>query len=128
MHHGTLRYGDYAMKILLDAVLETGCKKSDLEIKVFGGGNVIKSLSAVGSENACFVLEFLEKEGLKVEACDLGGPYPRRVHYFPATGKVERLLLRRSADAQYLDEEEKLLRSCMERGVKPAGPGRGGKR
>jgi chemotaxis protein CheD len=111
---GCLRYGDFAMDFLLNAILETGCKKSDLEIKVFGGGNVIKNASAVGTENAAFILNYLDRRGLKAEACDLGGPYPRRIHYFPASGRVERLLLKRSADIGVLDEEARLLRKCLD--------------
>ena len=115
-----LRYGDQAMEYLIEKIMARGCAKSDLEIKIFGGGNVMKSLSNVGTENAEYILEYLDKKGLKVEACDLGGPYPRRIHYFPATGKVERLFLRRSSDVKFLDEEESLLRKCMDLGVSPA--------
>jgi chemotaxis protein CheD len=64
-----------------------------MEIKVFGGGNVIDASTAIGSSNAEFVLRYLEAEGLRCAAEDLGGSYPRRIHYSPATGRVVRRLL-----------------------------------
>jgi chemotaxis protein CheD len=64
-----------------------------MEIKVFGGGNVTDSSNAVGSENAEFILAYLKAEGLRCAATDLGGTLPRRIHYYPTTGRVVRRLL-----------------------------------
>jgi chemotaxis protein CheD len=64
-----------------------------MEIKVFGGGNVTDTSNAVGSDNAEFVMQYLEAEGLRCAAQDLGGTQPRRIHYYPATGRVVRRLL-----------------------------------
>jgi chemotaxis protein CheD len=87
------RYGNFAMEKLLNELLKAGCARERLEIKVFGGGNVIESTNAIGSDNADFVLRFLEAEGLRCAAQDLKGQQPRRIHYFPATGRVVRRLL-----------------------------------
>ena len=87
------RYGNFAMEKLLNELLKAGCARERLEIKVFGGGNVIDSTKAIGSENADFVLRYLEAEGLRCTAHDLKGQQPRRIHYFPATGRVVRRLL-----------------------------------
>ena len=38
-------------------------------------------------------MRYLETEGLPCVAQDLGGHYPRRIHYYPATGRVVRRLL-----------------------------------
>jgi chemotaxis protein CheD len=64
-----------------------------MEVKVFGGGNVTDSSNAIGSDNAEFVLRYLEAEGLRCAAQDLGGQLPRRIHYYPSTGRVVRKLL-----------------------------------
>jgi chemotaxis protein CheD len=87
------RYGNFAMEKLLNELLKAGCARDRLEIKVFGGGNVIDSTNAIGSENSDFVLRYLDAEGLRCAAQDLKGQQPRRIHYFPATGKVVRRLL-----------------------------------
>jgi chemotaxis protein CheD len=87
------RFGNFAMEKLINELLKAGCSRDALEIKVFGGGNVIDSRNAVGTDNAEFVLHYLEAEGLRCVACDLGGQLPRRIQYLPATGKVIRRLL-----------------------------------
>src|SRR5258708_28240859 len=46
--------------------------------KVFGGGNMTDTRNQIGTQNAEFVLRYLEDEGLSCSARDLGGPYPRR--------------------------------------------------
>lgn len=85
------RYGSYAMEVLINDLLKMGAMRARLQAKVFGGGAVLPSLSGVGSvgeRNARFVLEYLEAERIAVLAQDLGDIVPRRVHYFPATGKA----------------------------------------
>jgi len=47
--------------------------RSSLEIKVFGGGNVTDSQNAIGTENSEFIMRYLEAEGLRCIAQDLGG-------------------------------------------------------
>ena len=44
-------------------------------------------------------------EGLACQASDLGGPYPRRIQYFPATGRVVRKLLT-GGDRETIAREE----------------------
>lgn len=84
------RYGTYAMEILINHLLKIGARKSALEAKVFGGGRVMASLtsSQVGERNARFVMDFLATEGIPVAAQDLLDVYPRKVYYFPDTGRV----------------------------------------
>lgn len=84
------RYGTYAMEILINHLLKLGARKDRLEAKVFGGGRVMATLtsSQVGDRNARFVHEFLKTEGIRVTAEDLLDVYPRKVYFFPATGRV----------------------------------------
>lgn len=84
------RYGTYAMEILINHLLKLGARKSSLEAKVFGGGRVMATLtsSQVGDRNAKFVHEFLKTEGIGIVAEDLLDVYPRKVYFFPATGRV----------------------------------------
>ena len=87
------RFGNFAMEKLINELMKAGCSRNSLEIKVFGGGNVTESQNAIGTENSQFILRYLEAEGLRCVAQDLGGQLPRRIHYSPATGKVVRRLL-----------------------------------
>ena len=42
----------------------------------------------MGERNINFVLDYIDQEGLKLISQDLGDIYPRKVVYFPKTGKV----------------------------------------
>jgi len=87
------RYGNFAMEKLINELIKAGCPRERMEVKVFGGGNVTDTKNQIGTQNAEFVLRYLEDEGLACSAHDLGGPYPRRIQYFPSTGRVVRKLL-----------------------------------
>lgn len=84
------RYGTYAMEVLINHLLKLGARRHRLEAKVFGGGAVLSSLASsnVGARNAEFVLQFLKTEKIPVIAKDLLDAYPRKVYYFPQTGRV----------------------------------------
>jgi len=86
----SMRYGTYAMEILINEVLKAGAKRENLESKVFGGGAVLRGFNAinVGERNAAFVRSYLRTEGIRVVAEDLNDIWPRKVHYFPRSGKV----------------------------------------
>ena len=82
------RYGNFAMEHLINDVLKNGGRRENLEIKLFGGGKILAQMTDVGKRNIQFVREYLHTEGLNIVAEDLGDVYPRKVMYFPATGKV----------------------------------------
>ncbi|MDQ3259601.1 MAG: chemoreceptor glutamine deamidase CheD [Pseudomonadota bacterium] len=82
------RYGAYAMEVLINQLLSLGAKRDRLEAKVFGGGRVLAGMTDVGQRNAEFVREYLRHERIKISAQDLGNTYPRKVYFFPQTGKV----------------------------------------
>jgi len=84
------RYGTFAMELLINQLMKLGAQRKFLEAKVFGGGNVLAGLTAanVGERNAVFVQKFLQTEDIRIVAKDLVDIYPRKVYYFPKTGKV----------------------------------------
>ncbi|MBI5330945.1 MAG: chemoreceptor glutamine deamidase CheD [Betaproteobacteria bacterium] len=84
------RYGGYAMEVLLNQLLKLGASRTRMEAKVFGGGAVLRGFTTVnvGELNSEFVLDYLKRERIKLVASDLRDLYPRKVYYFPATGRV----------------------------------------
>ena len=84
------RYGAYAMEVLINQLVKMGAKRHNLEAKVFGGGNVMRgfTVSNIGDKNSSFVLDYLNTEKVQIVAQDLLGIYPRKVYFFPKTGKV----------------------------------------
>lgn len=83
------RYGAFAMEQLINKVLSRGSgNKLNLEIKVFGGGNINASLTDVGARNIEFVRDFLANEGYALAGQDMGGTYARRVMFKPHSGRA----------------------------------------
>jgi chemotaxis protein CheD len=86
----SMRYGTYAMEVLINDLLKAGARRENLEAKVFGGGNVLRGFIAinVGERNAQFVRDYLRAENIRVVAEDLNDIHPRKVYFFPRSGKV----------------------------------------
>jgi chemotaxis protein CheD len=84
------RFGVYAMEVLINDMLHLGADRRRLVAKVFGGARVLQGFGTldVGAKNSEFVVEFLDEEGIQILAQDLLGVSPRKLHFFPATGKV----------------------------------------
>jgi chemotaxis protein CheD len=107
------RYGSASMEQLINRVLSAGGERKELEVKIFGGGRVLSSLSDIGAHNVTFVREFLRHEGLRIASEDTGDTCSRHVHYFPRTGRVRvRHLSPRTLDVgsheqRYLDRLER---------------------
>lgn len=101
------RYGNYAMEMLINQLIKLGARRDRLEAKVFGGGNVMSGLTVanVGERNADFVLNYLATERIPVLAQDLVDIYPRKVYYFPATGKVRIKKLREMHNGTIMERE-----------------------
>ncbi|MGI9491217.1 MAG: chemoreceptor glutamine deamidase CheD [Geminicoccaceae bacterium] len=102
-----MRYGNHAMETLINDIIKLGGMRSRLEVKIFGGAQIIEGATtmAVGQKNIDFVQSYLTNEGIDIAAEHLGGPMPRRIHYFPVTGKVQMRQLQRSADTTLFNRE-----------------------
>lgn len=110
-----MRYGAYAMEVLLNELLKGGARRERLEAKVFGGGAVLANMTTlnIGDRNADFVLRYLQTEQVRVVAQDLRGSLPRRINYFPLTGRVTVRKLRRQDDALLVQHDEQALAQTL---------------
>lgn len=100
------RYGLFAMENLINEILKLGIKKSQLRVKLFGGGQIIEKMSDIGRKNIHFAKTFLYAEGLELESSDLGLIYPRKVNFFPGTGKAMVKRLRTLHNSTIVDREK----------------------
>lgn len=84
------RYGSYAMEVLINHIIQQGGRREDLVAKVFGGGRVMHHFTSfdIGQDNSTFIIDYLNNEAIPVIASDLGDIYPRKICFFPQTGKV----------------------------------------
>jgi chemotaxis protein CheD len=102
------RYGAYAMEVLINQLLKIGARRSNLEAKIFGGGSVLRGFTTanVGARNVEFVLDYLHTEGIPIVADDLLDIYPRKVYFFPRTGKVKMKKLRNVHNDTIIEREQ----------------------
>jgi chemotaxis protein CheD len=87
---GSGRYGSYAMEILINEMLKMGARRETMQAKVFGGGAVMAGFTTmnVGERNTKFVLDYLATERIPVVSQDVLDIHPRKVCFFPVTGKA----------------------------------------
>jgi chemotaxis protein CheD len=103
------RFGNVAMERLINEILKRGGQRSDLEVKLVGGGKVLDALSDVGARNIRFVRQYVQAEGFRVIGEDLGDLYPRKVLYNPASGSAQVKRLARS-DGRVVADETRYMR------------------
>jgi len=82
------RYGNWAMEMLINAALSKGALKNNLEVKIFGGGNVLDSTSSndIGNKNIDFVKKYIKNENMKLISEDVGGNTARMLSFFSDGG------------------------------------------
>jgi len=112
------RYGSFAMESLINDLMKLGAQRERLEVKLAGGGRVLASMTDVGARNIEFARHWLKLEGLTIAGEDVGDTHPRRVLYFPATGRVLMFRLRNTDHGEVVSREKSYQSSLRE---KPAG-------
>jgi chemotaxis protein CheD len=95
---GSGRYGSYAMELLINEMLKLGARRESMQAKVFGGAQVMAGFTTmnVGERNTKFVMDYLAMERIPVVSQDVLDIHPRKVCFFPVTGKA---LVKRLAHA-----------------------------
>lgn len=105
--------GDFAMEVLINALLAKGAQKKRLIAKVFGGGNPVTSIRmSIGERNAQFAHEWLLRESIQVQASDVGGPWSRKILFESRNGAVwcKRILGSMAASNAVVREEAEYAR------------------
>lgn len=91
------RYGSYAMELLINEMLKMGARRETMQAKIFGGAAVMAGFTTmnVGERNTKFVKDYLATERIPVVSQDVMDVLPRKVCFFPVTGKalVKRLAI-----------------------------------
>lgn len=107
------RYGNYAMEHMLNDIFKQGGRRERLEVKIIGGGQIIAHMTDVGRRNIEFVQHYIHSEGLKVVGSDVGGIHPRKVYYFPHTGRGQVKKLTSLHNNTILEREDQYLRDLQ---------------
>lgn len=101
------RYGTYAMEMMINQLLKIGARRANLEAKIFGGGSVLSGFvtANVGARNAEFALAYLHTEGIHIAGQDLLDVFPRKVYFFPHSGRVLVKKLRKMHNETIVERE-----------------------
>jgi chemotaxis protein CheD len=114
-----LRYGGFAVERLINELLKLGAARVRLEVKIFGGGQVIAGTSDIGTSNVDFEHQYLAEEGLPIVAQDVGGQVARRVRYHARTGRA--FLKQLPMHEAKVREREQEFRAQLRNGPKAGG-------
>jgi chemotaxis protein CheD len=88
------RYVDFAIRDLARRFDRLGAHRSEVEVKVFGGADVLlgdgepSTRATVGSLNCDTALEVLREEGLEIVASSLRGKRGLNIHFNTGNGEV----------------------------------------
>jgi chemotaxis protein CheD len=87
------RYVDFAIRDLAKRLDALGARRGEVEIKLFGGGDVLLVVNAalrpsVGQLNREAAIRVLRDEGFAVAASSLGGTSGLNIHFHTGTGEV----------------------------------------
>jgi chemotaxis protein CheD len=87
---GCGRYGSFAMELLINEMLKLGARRETMQAKVFGGAQVMAGFTSmnVGERNTQFVQNYLSAERIPIVSEDVLDIHPRKVCFFPITGKA----------------------------------------
>lgn len=117
------RYGINAMELLINKIMNLGGKRHQMAAKVFGGANILRSISkenSPGKKNVEFILEFLRIEAIRIVSRDLGGENSRSIYFHNDTGEV---LLKRLPPLcrSHIAAKEKAVIKRIEKDAEKAG-------
>ncbi|MFM7402953.1 MAG: chemotaxis protein CheD [Erythrobacter sp.] len=86
-------YGLFLMELLINEMLSLGAQKSRMRARLYGGANLNPDLAPIGTANAAFARQFLERENIPKVFEDLEGRQARRIEFRPASGQVRARLV-----------------------------------
>ena len=99
-----VRFGAYAMELLINGLLAAGARRERLEAKLFGGGQLLEGLSNIGEQNADFAEAFLAREGIGLNGGSLRGLHARRIRFWPVSGRATQLTLMKTEQTIFARE------------------------
>jgi chemotaxis protein CheD len=85
------KYGNVAIEKLIEKMLSMGCKKNNLNAKVFGGGELLspeKNSMRIGQRNIRVAEMMLAEQKIPIIASSTGGNLGRKILFNTGTGEV----------------------------------------
>jgi chemotaxis protein CheD len=86
----TPRYGDVAIPLLVNKLLDLGATRQNLRAKIFGGAHVLPGFRtdgrSLGADNVEVAIELLHDEGVQTVSEDIGGTRGRKLAFNTVDG------------------------------------------
>lgn len=86
------KYGNIAIEKLISKLSNYGCSTSNMIAKVFGGGEVIQTITAksfnIGERNIELALGMLNEYNIRIVSKSVGGKFGRKIQFNSGTGEV----------------------------------------
>ena len=83
------KFADTAVEVIVNTLLEKGCRKSAMIAKIAGGAAMFKTFSEnlnIGERNVNAIKECLNKYNIPIKAECVGGSVGRTITYYPSDG------------------------------------------
>ena len=113
------RFGEFAVELLINDMLQKGAVRANLTAKVFGGSNVFNisnpKMPQVGNDNINFAFSYLERENIPVIASDTGGVEPRKIIYDPSSSKIWLKRIKSDRENQEIQAQENIYISSVKK-------------
>jgi len=107
------RYGNTAIKALVQSMAELGSTSQTLQAQIFGGGAVVEHLTSIGNDigrkNIMTARSGLAGYGIRIVRQDVGGNLGRKIYFESPTGSVTVQTIAKSGATQYHTAKPKEL-------------------
>ena len=111
-----IAYAKSPLEELIKEMKYKGAGKKRINIRLSGGATIMNDEFDMGLKNVVFAQNEIIEKGLKLITQDIGGEHCRRINFFPYTGRMEKLPLRRDADqAELWAREQEYLKQVREK-------------
>jgi chemotaxis protein CheD len=102
------KFVDSSISWMLDRFIFWGIKPTQLQVKLFGGSDMLESFrglasTTIGQQNIHKALEIFKARSLKLISSNVGGIYGRKIFFYTHTGKV---LMKQIKKACWFDPEQ----------------------
>ncbi len=87
----TPKYGNIAITMLIDKMISIGCRRENLQAKVFGGASMLDNSCAflnIGERNIMLADTALSESGIAVAGRNVGGNQGRKIMFMTDSGDV----------------------------------------
>jgi chemotaxis protein CheD len=85
------KYGNIAIKKLIDKMLKLGSKQENIQAKIFGGGEIIKTESnifKIGKRNVEIAINTIKENKINITGQSVEGKQGRKIRFNTETGVV----------------------------------------